>query len=248
MRRIKALVIRNLKETLREPLSLVFCIAFPLVMLVMMQLILGGVDEAGAAAFNINNFASGIAVFGYTFTMLFIALGIASDKNAAFMTRISISPLKPIEYYASFIIAFLPICLVQTVIFFACALIFGLKLSVGLLIAIVYLLPSVLFYISCGLFIGTVAKSDKAAGPISSIFICGAGILGGVWMPIETIGGGFFKACKALPFFNTVKPSASAVNGVYGDIFPCVIITLCYTALLLGLSAWIYRSNTKKTR
>lgn len=246
MKRIKALTIRNIKETVREPLSLVFCIAFPLVMLVLMQLIMSGIDGADVAGFNIENFAPGIAVFGYTFTMLFIALGIASDKNAAFMTRIMISPLKPIEYYASFILAFLPICFVQTLLFFACAFIFGLKLSAGLLIAIIYLLPSALFYISCGLFIGTVSKSDKAAGPISSIFICGTGLLGGVWMPVETLGGAFFKVCKALPFFNTVKPASSAISGVYGDIFPCLFITLGYTALFFILSAAIYRFKYKK--
>ena len=246
MNRIKALTARNVKELIREPLSLVFCVVFPLVMLVMMELILGGAKDSGAVTFQINNFAPGIAVFGYTFTMLFIALGIASDKNSAFMTRLCVSPLRPAESYFSYILAFLPVCLVQTVLFFLCALPFGLTVSAGVLVAIVYLIPSALFYIACGLFIGTLAKSDKAAGPLSSVFICGAGLLGGVWMPIETLGGTFFEICKALPFWNTVKPAASAVNGAYGDIFPCVIITLLYTAALLAVSALVYRRKNRK--
>ena len=246
MNRIKALTVRNIKETVREPLSLVFCVLFPIAMLVMMELIMSGVPKEGATMFEIENFSAGIAVFGYTFTMLFIALGLASDKTSAFMTRISVSPLKPIEYYLSYVFAFLPVCLLQTVLFFACALIFGLKISVGLLVAIVYLIPSMLFYISCGIFIGTVAPSDKAAGPVSSIFICAAGLLGGVWMPVESLGGGFFSVCKALPFFATVKPAASAVKGVYGDIFPYALITLAYTVVLLAASALIYRVNAKK--
>ena len=246
MNRIKALTARNIKETLREPLSLVFCVIFPLVMLVLMELILGGAKDAGANMFDINNFAPGIAVFGYTFTMLFIALGIASDRNSAFMTRISVSPLKPIEYYVSFVLAFLPVCVVQTVLFFAVALAFGLHFSAGLLVATVYLLPSALFYISCGLFIGTVAPTEKAAGPISSVFICAAGLLGGVWMPVETLGGTFFDICKALPFFNSVKPASSAVVEVYSDISPCVFITLFYTAVMLCVSAATFRAKNRK--
>lgn len=246
MNRIKALTVRNIKETLREPMSLVFCVIFPLVMLVMMELILGGVEDHGATVFKIDNFAPGIAVFGYTFTMLFIAIGIASDHNSAFMTRISVSPLKPIEYYVSFVFAFLPVCVVQTVLFFAVALAFGMHFSAGILVAIVYLLPSALFYISCGLFIGTVAPTEKAAGPISSIFICGAGLLGGIWMPVETLGGSFFNICKALPFFNTVKPAASAVTESYSDIVPCVFITLTYTAAILFVCSAVFRVKNKK--
>ena len=39
MKQLKALVKRNLKESVREPLSLVFCIGFPVVMLLVMQII-----------------------------------------------------------------------------------------------------------------------------------------------------------------------------------------------------------------
>ena len=246
MHRIKALTVRNLKETAREPMSLIFCVVFPLVMLVIMQLVLGGSDAAGTAVFQIDNFAPGIAVFGYTFTMLFVALGIAADKNTAFMTRILISPLSPLEYYLSYVFAFMPVCLLQTVLFYAVALVFGLNASVGLLVSLVYTLPSAFFYIACGLFIGTVSKSEKAAGPVSSVFICAAGMLGGIWMPVETLGGVFFGVCKALPFYNTIKPAASAVKGAYQDIFPCIFITLAYTAALLALSALIYKRKRDK--
>ncbi len=245
MGRIKALTLRNIKETYREPLSLVFCIFLPLVMLIFMELILGNF-EGGVATFEIDTYAPGIAVFGYTFTMLFVALGISSDSSHAFMTRILISPLKPLEYYLSYALAFLPICVVQTVIFYAVAFAFGFTASIGTLVSAVYLLPSAIFYIVCGMFIGTVAKSEKEAGPFSSIFITGAGLLGGVWMPIEQIGGTFFKVCKFLPFYSTIKPAISAVGRHYGDIVPYIFVTIGYTVLFLVISAVIYRNKAKK--
>ena len=37
MKKLISLTKRNMKEMLRDPLSLVFCLAFPVVMLVLMQ-------------------------------------------------------------------------------------------------------------------------------------------------------------------------------------------------------------------
>lgn len=71
--KIKALTLRNVKEIVRDPLSLVFCLAFPLVMLVLFSLIFKGMDNV-PPMFAINAYAPGMAVFGYTFTMMFIAI------------------------------------------------------------------------------------------------------------------------------------------------------------------------------
>ena len=89
MKALFSLTKRNLKETLRDPLSLIFCLVFPILMLILMQAIILNIQNA-PENFKIENYASGICVFGYTFISMFVALQIASDKNTSFIKRIKI--------------------------------------------------------------------------------------------------------------------------------------------------------------
>lgn len=65
MNRVLAFAGRNLKELLRDPLSYIFCLGFPLVMLVIMSIVNQSIPpEAGMTIFNIENLAGGIACSG----------------------------------------------------------------------------------------------------------------------------------------------------------------------------------------
>ena len=67
---------RNIKEIIRDPLSLVFNLAFPIIMLFVLGIITGSLDIV-PEQFKIENYSVGICVFGYTFAMLFTAMLIA---------------------------------------------------------------------------------------------------------------------------------------------------------------------------
>ena len=76
-------------------------------------------------------------------------------------------------------------------------------LSIGsILLLFVSQLPILITNVFLGVFIGTILN-DKSAPGICSIFISLAGILGGCWMPIETMGG-FESLCRILPFYPSV--------------------------------------------
>ena len=144
MRKLSALVKRNLIEIIRDPLTAVFCVAFPIVMLVFMQVIFlqtGFVPDN----FKIENYAVGICVFGYTFLSMFTAMSIAGDKNSSFIKRIEVSPVNRGTYLFSFVLSGLPIAFCQTVLFFAIAFLFKLPFNGKSCLAMAYLLPSALF-------------------------------------------------------------------------------------------------------
>ena len=66
-----------------------------------------------------------------------------------------------------------------------------------------------------GIIFGTILN-DKSAPGICSVFISACGILGGCWMPIETMGG-FETICRFLPFYPSVylgRIITSAVNAL----------------------------------
>lgn len=100
MNRVLAFSGRNLKELLRDPLSYIFCLGFPLVMLVIMSIVNQSIPpEAGMTIFNIENLAGGIAMFGQSFIMLFTRLSVSKDRSGAFLTRLYASPMKSFEFY-----------------------------------------------------------------------------------------------------------------------------------------------------
>ena len=61
MKKVIQLTIRNIKEMLRDPLSIVFCLIFPILMLVLMQSIFTNFEYI-PDNFKIANYAPGICV------------------------------------------------------------------------------------------------------------------------------------------------------------------------------------------
>lgn len=242
IRRICVLTKRNLKEILRDPMSLVFCALLPVAMLVIMQLLFAKMSE-NAVMFRIENFAPGIATFGFTFTMLYVALTVSGDRKSAFMARITVSPVRPAEYVFSFLFASVPVMFVQSVLFYCVAFFFGLPFGVNVLFSVLLLIPSMLFYATVGTLIGSIAENPNQAGPLSSIIISGAGLLGGVWLPIETMSKGFITVCRCLPFYNCVLAGKTPFEG--GNALVPVLITVAYALVFLALSIIIHKSKSK---
>lgn len=230
---------RNLKEIIRDPLSIVFNLAFPLVMLFVLKLITGGLEYI-PEQFLINNYSVGICVFGYTFAMLFVAMLIAEDKNSEFISRLNMAPIKKSSYVTGYYIAMLPVMFAQTALFLLCSCLLGLQFSYKLLIVFVYLMPSVLLYITLGVLIGTVVKNAKQAGPVCSIIISATSMLGGVFMPVEDMGA-FTTIVNILPFFHSVKIASGVFAGDFGCIYPHILWVVGYAAAVFILTVLLYK-------
>ena len=66
------------------------------------------------------------------------------------------------------------------------------------------ILPSILLFASLGLLIGSIFN-EKAAPGLCSVLVTVTGMLGGIWMPVDTLGGKILAVSKALPFYYGVK-------------------------------------------
>lgn len=245
MNKLVSLIKRNLKEMLRDPLSIIFCLIFPIAMLVLMQAIFINMEYV-PDNFKIESYASGICVFGYTFISMFVAMQISSDKNTSFIKRLNIAPMNKFLYYFSFVCSSLPLVLAQTILFFLIALIFGFPFSVNLILSIIYLLPSALFYICLGVLIGIICNNEKQTGPISSIFISLVGIFGGIFMPLTALSESFANFINLLPFSHTVMIASDIKAFGAGAIYPHIIYILIYTMVLILIAFVIERIRNKK--
>lgn len=185
MNRIKAFSVRNIKEILRDPLSYIFCLGFPLVMLVIMTFVDKSIPaESGMTIFRIDNLYGGIAVFGQMFIMLFTAITVSKDRAGAFLVRMYSTPMKTVDFILGYILPMTALAVIQNIITAVVSLIIsfivGVEVSIaGLLLSVVALIPSGIMFSGFGLLFGTLF-SDKSAPAMSSIIISLVSFLGGL--------------------------------------------------------------------
>lgn len=250
MNKVSAFSVRNFKEIIRDPLSYIFCLGFPLVMLFVMTLVNDGIpDEAGMTIFRIDNLAGGIAVFGLTFVMLFTCLSVAKDRSGAFLVRLYATPMTSGSFILGYVLPTSLLAVLQILITLVASLIVslitGIELNpLGLLLALLSLLPTVIMMISFGLLFGTLF-SEKAAPGLCSIVISLASFLGGVWFDADGMGGVMLKICEVLPFYHAVKAArmASALN--FDGYLPHLLITLAYAVVITAASVIVFKNKMK---
>lgn len=252
MNRLTAFASRNIKEMLRDPLSYIFCLGFPLVMLIIMTIINESIPkEAGMTIFRIDNLSGGVAVFGQTFIMLFTAITVAGDRSRAFLVRMYASPMKSIDFIAGYILPMIVVSVVQCLITYAASFIIsfivGVNLSLaGFAVSLAAIILSGIMFIALGLLFGTIFNEKSAPG-VCSIIISLGSFLGGIWFDAEGTGGVMLTVCKSLPFFYCTKAvrSSAAMEFSFDEfILPMIVVTVC-AAVASVISAFAFRKKMK---
>lgn len=198
---------RNIKELLRDPIIYVFGLGFPIVMLVLFYII-NKFTSGQTPIFEMRSLLPGIIVFSYSFVMLILALIVSKDKQTFFLKRLYSSPMKPHNFILGYFLVGLIVGLMQTIICVLTGLVISLISGTAfvefsnILLLIVCELPLLITNIYLGILFGTVFN-DKTAPGVCAVLISLAGILGGCWMPLETMGG-FATFCRFLPFYPSV--------------------------------------------
>ena len=241
--KMTALAVRNTKEILRDPLNVSFGIGFPVVVLLLLSAIQANVP---VDLFKIENITPGITVFGLSFITLFSATVISKDRSGALLQRLYTAPLGPTDFIISYTLPVVPIAIAQSMICYAVALMLGLKPSVNILYALVFIIPVSLLFISLGLLFGSVLNDKQVGG------ICGAMLtnltawLSGTWFDLELVGGVFKRVAYALPFVHAVEMERALLEGNFAGIFPHIWWVLGYTAFSMAVAVLLFLRQMKK--
>lgn len=205
----KALIFagRNIKEMARDPVIYVFCVAFPVAMLVLF-VVINSFTNGTTPVFEFPSLLPGVITFSFSFIMLAECLLVSKDKTTSLLKRLYTSPMKKSDFVSGY---FFPAAIVGIIQMIVCIFTgFILSLIVGsgypdfqkcLLLALEQL-PSLLINIFTGIAIGCLLN-EKSAPAITSVFISASGILGGAWMPLDAMGG-FEVFCRFLPFYPSI--------------------------------------------
>ena len=234
---------RTAKEILRDPLNLAFGLGFPLVLLVLLSAIQANIP---VPLFEIESLAPGVCVFGLSFVTLFSATLISRDRKSALMERLYTTPLTACDFILSYTLPLLPIAVGQTVICYLASLVFGLDLSVKILLAIILSIPVSGFFISLGLLFGSILGDKQVGGVCGALLTNLSAWLSGTWFDLGLVGGVFEKIANLLPFVHAVEMERAVFLGNYADILPHLIWVLAYTLVAAALSVFVFLRQMKK--
>lgn len=234
---------RTAKEILRDPLNLAFGIGFPVVLLLLLSAIQANIP---VSLFEIGQLAPGIAVFGLAFLTLFSASLVAKDRESAFLARLYTTPLTASDFILGYLLPILPIALAQSTVCYAVAIVLGLKVSVNLLLALVLMLPTALFFIAVGLLCGSVFSVKQTGGICGALFTNLTAWLSGTWFDLNLVGGVFQRVAYALPFVHAVELERAALYGNYAQLLPHLLWVLGYALAAVLFAVWLFLRQMKR--
>ena len=234
---------RNTKEILRDPLNLSFMFGFPLVLLFLLSAIQANIP---VALFEIDHLTPGITVFGLSFMTLFSATILAKDRSSALLQRLYTTPLTPVDFILGYTLPILPIAVLQCLVCYLAALVLGLKLTLGIVYAVVCILPVSTLYIALGLLCGSLLNDKQVGGICGALLTNVSAWLSGIWFDLELMGGAFKKFAYCLPFVHGVELERCALQGDLQNLWGHLWWVLGYTALILLAAVLLFLRQMKK--
>lgn len=228
---------RNFKEIIRDPLSIVFAIILPLFLLFIFQQF-----NIPSEVYKLENFAPSIIIFGYSFITLFTANLIAKDRSTSLLSRLYASPLKSYEFILGYTLSILPIALIQSILFFAVALILGLSFTANILITILIMIPTSLLFVALGILIGSISN-DKSAPGIGSIIVQLVAFTSGMYFDVNMAGSFITVLSKVLPFSYTVNIARSSLSNNLLNSKIDLLILIIYIIFVFLLSSFIFKKK-----
>jgi len=236
--RARAFAKRNIKELLRDPLTLFFGLGFPLVLLVLMNVIQRNVP---VPIFELNTLAPGIALFGLTFLALFSGLLLARDRSTSFLSRLAASPMTAADFLLGYLLPLLPMAVGQSVICLLAAVALGLPASWNLLAVVASLAPSALLFISLGLLCGTLFNDKQVGGVCGAILTNVTAWLAGIWFDLSLVGGAFQKVAYVLPFVHGAEGAKAALAGDWAAVPGHLLWVSAWAAAVFAAAVALFR-------
>ena len=234
---------RCAKELLRDPLTLLFGLGFPLVVLLLLSAIQANVP---VPLFEIGHLTPGVTVFGLAFMTLFAATLVAKDRESSFLPRLYTTPMTPADFMAGYLLPLLPMAMAQSLLCYLVAVLMGLPITVNILYAILMMLPSAVLYISLGLLCGSLFTVKQVGGICGALLTNLSAWLSGVWFDLSLVGDTFKKVANLLPFVHMVELERGVLNGHLGDALWHLYPVIGYAVAITIAAVWLFLRQMKR--
>ncbi len=234
---------RNAKEIMRDPLTVIFGLGFPLILILLLSAIQANIP---VPLFEIAHLTPGITVFGLAFMTLFSASLISRDRNTSFLQRLYTTPLTPLDFILGYTLPIIPFSIAQCVICYIAAILLGLDITVHILSAVLFIIPVAILFIALGLLFGSILTDKQVGGICGALLTNLTAWLSGVWFDLDLVGGAFKTVAEVLPFLHAVELERAVLSGNFADILPHLLWVLGYTAFALAAAVLLFLRQMKR--
>lgn len=187
-RQTLAVTRRILIEQLNARRSLVFWAVFPTLMLLLFGLIYSGRGGSQSGSFDAT--APGILIGAALFFSCLSGpvMLLVTEREHGTLRRLLLSPLSPLAYFLGVVLAFACIGLMQALIVYGIAAIFGGRFHGNLALGALILALSIVSYVGLGFFFGTrfARRTQDVNGPVSAFGVPML-VLGGTFFPVSLL-------------------------------------------------------------
>mgnify|MGYP003289656899 CR=1 FL=1 len=234
---------RCTKEILRDPLTIIFGLGFPLILLFLLSTMQKNIP---VHLFEINTLTPGITVFGLSFSTLFSATLLARDRESALLQRLYTTPLTSLDFMLGYMLPILPLVLLQALICYLFAIPLGLTVSIHIFYAIIGIIPMSIFNISLGLLCGSIFNVKQVGGLCGALLTNLSAWLSGVWFDLNLVGGIFEKAAYLLPFVHAVEMEKALFLGNIQEAVSHLLPLLLYGIFTTLMAAYCFLLQRNK--
>ncbi|MDF2066550.1 ABC transporter permease [Bacillus sp. Cr_A10] len=232
---------RNRKEILRDPVTLLFGILLPIIIMWLFSIMQKNMPFD---LYSIENLTPGIVVFSFSFITLFSGMLLGKDKSTSFLTRIFASPMTATDFIVGYTLPLLPVAILQIVICFISAFVLDLPFNINVIIAFIVLIIISFLYIGFGILLGTFL-TDKQVGGAFAIFVNLSAWLSGAWFELDMIGGTFKTISYLLPFAHARDATRATLAGEYGNLVVPLLWVIGYTIVIYFIAISGFKKKMK---
>lgn len=246
-RAVSALARIEIRLVLREPLTLVFSFAFPVVLLFVMGEVFGqSAGDPGEVVFRdfraMDYYVPGyLALVAAAFSMITLPTHLAGYRERGVLRRLRASGVRPLQVLASQTLVGFILGAVGAVLVAVLGLLFydvRTPESVAALL-LAYVLSSLCFMV-LGCLLGALIPRARAAQGIGLILFFVMMFLSGTAPPIEVMSDTMVRVGQALPLYHAATALQDAWNGL-GTNWPELGVLAAVALAGLGLTVRLFR-------
>ena len=126
------------------------------------------------------------------------------------------------------------------------ALILGLKITVNVLFAILFIIPTSIFFVALGLLFGSVLNDKQVGGICGALLTNLTAWLSGAWFDLELVGGVFKQIAELLPFVHAVELERAVLSGNFVYVMPHLLWVLGYALITVIVAVLLFLRQMKK--